>query len=107
MSTSLVEGKELGELKKLWRDIASSEQRLKLMSDLKEKNIGFNEIEMFSLGLKYDLKSEKMRKPDKKPTMKIVEAAMNLKIKDETEHHKEMTRRREETKKWLKKIHGH
>ena len=56
--TSIVEGKELGELKRLWSDTASSEERLKLMSELKKRKIGFNEVEMFSLGLKYDLKSE-------------------------------------------------
>ena len=45
--TSSSEGPDLGELKQLWRDIACSEARLNLMSELKKKNIGFNEIEMF------------------------------------------------------------
>ena len=58
-----IEGKDLGELKKLWKDIAGSEERLKLMSELKNRKIGFNEIEMFNLGLEYDLKSEKLKKP--------------------------------------------
>ena len=49
------EGKVLGELSKLWQDIASSEARLKLMSDLKNKKLGFGEIETFSLGLEYNL----------------------------------------------------
>ena len=57
-----IEGKDLGELKKLWKDIAASEVRLKLMSELKRKKIGFNEIEQFSLGLQYDFKSEKWKK---------------------------------------------
>ena len=57
LNTSIIEGKELGELKKLWKDIAGSEERLKLMSELKNRKIGFNEIEMFNLGLEYDLKS--------------------------------------------------
>ena len=52
-----IEGKELGELKKLWRDIAASEVRLKMMSDLKQLKLGFNEIEQFSLGQQYDFKS--------------------------------------------------
>ena len=63
LNTSIIEGKELGELKKLWKDIAGSEERLKLMSELKNRKIGFNEIEMFNLGLEYDLKSEKLKKP--------------------------------------------
>ena len=103
--TSLVEGKELGELKRLWSDTASSEQRLKLMSELKKRKIGFNEVEMFSLGLKYDLKSEKLRHPSKNPTLKVVEAAMELKMRDEAQNHRELTKRKEKMRRWLKKIH--
>ena len=36
-TTSTNEGPDLGELKKLWRDIASSEARLNLMSELRKK----------------------------------------------------------------------
>ena len=105
--TSLVEGKELGELKKLWRDIACSEQRLKLIAELKSKKLGFNEIEMFSLGLRYNLKSEKMKDPSRKPTQQIVEAAMALKMRDEENLHRELVRRREKLRKWLKGKHEH
>ena len=78
--TSIIEGKELGELKKLWRDIAGSEERLKLMSELKRRKIGFNEIEMFNLGLEYDLKSEKMKNPKNpkiKPTQNHIQFLMH------------------------------
>ena len=102
--TSQVEGKELGELRKLWKDIAGSEERLKLMSELRKRKIGFNEIEMFNLGLEYDLKSEKLRNPGKKPTHKITEAVMNLKIKDELNHHRELTKERNKRREQIKKI---
>ena len=107
LNTSIIEGKELGELKKLWKDIAGSEERLKLMSELKNRKIGFNEIEMFNLGLEYDLKSEKLRKTTNKPTEKVTEAVMNLKIRDEAQHHREMNRRRDKLRRWLKNRHEH
>ena len=92
--TSKREGLDLSELTKLWRDIASSEERLKLMTELKKRKVGFNEIEEFSLGLKYNLKSEKMRDPSNKPTQKVTAAAMEMKMRDESLHHKEMTKGR-------------
>ena len=101
------EGKVLGELSKLWQDIASSEARLKLMSDLKDKKLGFGEIETFSLGLEYNLKSEKLKDSKIRPTNKIVEEAMKLKMRDEAIHHQEMLRKREKMKTWLKKLYSH
>ena len=102
--TSKREGLDLSELTKLWRDIASSEERLKLMTELKKRKVGFNEIEEFSLGLKYNLKSEKMRDPSNKPTQKVTAAAMEMKMRDESLHHKEMTKRKEKMRRWLAKM---
>ena len=100
-TTSENEGPDLGELKKLWRDIASSETRLNLMSELRKKNLGFNEIEKFSLGLQFNLKSEKMKESGNKPTQKIIAAAMEMKLRDETQHCRELKRKREKMKRWL------
>ena len=102
-----VEGWELGELKKLWTETATSEARLKLMSELKKKKIGFNEVEQFSLSLQYDFKSEKWQKGGRRNTEKVVEAAMNIKIWDEAQNHRELTKKREEKKKWLETIYQH
>ena len=74
--TSKLEGKDLGEMRKLWRDTASSEMRLAMMSGLKGKTLGFNEVENFSLGLKYSFKSERMKDLKDKPTETVVEAVM-------------------------------
>ena len=57
--TSKIEGKYLSEMQQIWEDTAASEMRLNLITDLKGKNLGFNEIENFSLGLRYNFKSEK------------------------------------------------
>ena len=51
--TSIIEGQELSEMKKIWQEAAMSELRLNLMSTLKGKNVGFREVENFSLGLKW------------------------------------------------------
>ena len=49
--TSRIDGSDLGGMLKLWKDCAASEARIKLIAELKTKNIGFNEIEQFGLGL--------------------------------------------------------
>ena len=96
-----IEGKELGELKQLWKEIATSEARLALMSDLRSKKLGFNEIESFSLGLQYDFKSNKWKENGRKKIEKVIETAMTIKIQDEAQHHRELCRKREKRKKWL------
>ena len=99
--TPKIGGKDLSEMIKIWKEAASSELRLKLMSELKNKKLGFNEVENFSLGLVYSLKSDKMREQKNKPTEKIVKAAMELKMKDEVLHQKELKRKKEKKRKWL------
>ena len=101
--TSHEEGPDLGKLIKLWRDSASSEERLKMMVELKKKKIGFNEIEMFGLGLQYNLKSEQMKDSSRKPKEKVIAAVMDIKMKDEAQHLREMKRKKETMRKWLER----
>ena len=65
--TSLIDGKDLSGMVKLWEDIAISEARINLLARLQEKKLGFAQIEKFSLGLKYSLKSEKLQGTSTKP----------------------------------------
>ena len=81
--TPKIGGKDLSELLKLWKDIARSEVRLKLMRELRKKDLGFNEIETFRLGLRYNLKSERLREKSSKPIQKVIKSAMDLKMRDE------------------------
>ena len=81
--TPKIGGKDLSELLKLWKDIARSEVRLKLMRELRKKDLGFNEIENFRLGLRYNLKSERLREKSSKPIQKVIKSAMDLKMRDE------------------------
>ena len=100
--TSTKEGPDLGELKKLWREGACSEERLKLMTELRNRKLGFNEIEMFSLGLEYNLKSTKMKETSK-PTKKIIETVMEMKMRDEAQHLREIRKKKQKMGKWLEK----
>ena len=86
---------------KIWRDTAISEMRMKMMSELKNKNLGFNEIEAFSLGLQFNFKSGKMKDQGEKPLRRVIETAMNIKMIDEKHLHKELREKREVKKKRL------
>ena len=99
--TSQIEGSDLGELRQLWQDIAASESRMILMSALMGKKLGFREIENFSLGLKYSIKSEKFRDQNNKPIEGVIRAAMQVKMTDEKQHHKELLKIREIKRKNL------
>ena len=64
--TSIVDGQVLGDMIQVWKDTAVSDSRLNMIAELKHKNIGFNEIEQFGLGLKYAFKSEKLQETSNK-----------------------------------------
>ena len=85
----------------LWRDTAESEMRMNLLTVLKTKNLGLNEVENFSLGLRYNFKSEKMQDLRDKPLDRVIQSAMAMKMKDEVHHHYELKKRREILKKRL------
>ena len=40
LTSKLIEGQDLSEMTRLWTDIAASEVRIKLMSELKKKKLG-------------------------------------------------------------------
>ena len=91
---------------KLWKDCAASEARIKLIAELKNKNIGFNEIEQFGLGLKYSLKSKQLVDKNEKQIEKVIEAAMRLKLKDEIQHNKELKKEKNiERNRMTRKYH--
>ena len=103
--TSLVDGQDLGDLVNTWKDTAISEARLKMITVLRRKNLGFNEIQQFGLGLRYGFKSERMQDNSDKPLQKVIQVAMEVKKRDEIQHIKELKREKEDKKKWLAKIH--
>ena len=55
-----MDGKCLGEMLKVWKDTAASEARINSLETLTKKKIGLREVEQFSLGLRYNFKSERV-----------------------------------------------
>ena len=103
--TSLIEGKDLGEMRKIWQETAISELRLNLMSNLKDKNVGFREVENFGLGLKYSFKSQKFIDQNNKPIKGVVQEAMKVKLVDERHHYRELNAQKYIKKKRLGEKH--
>ena len=52
--------KEKRTTKKIWTDVAESEERLELMRELVKLKLGFGDLELFQLGQNEKFKSEKM-----------------------------------------------
>ena len=50
LETSGSEGYSLGELEKLWTNLAASEARINMMDKLATYKVGFNDVENFNLG---------------------------------------------------------
>ena len=103
--TSLIDGNDLSEMVKVWRETARSEARLNLLARLRDINVGFNEVQKFGLGLRYCLKSEKLQDKGNKPILRVVQAAMDLKRKDETFLLAENKKKRENWKRRIGRIH--
>ena len=84
-----MEGPELRVTKELWQDLAASEMRLSLMRELVKLKLGFKEIEEFNLGLVSKLRSDRMRNRGEKARRKLIDSAMEIKIRDEERFHEE------------------
>ena len=77
--TSGREGPSLGEMERVWEEVAVSEARIRMMDRLAIHNIGFNDVEHFNLGLVFNSKMMDQENPTDKNDRKIVEAAMKFK----------------------------
>ena len=76
-----VEGQELGEEERVWRDVATSEARLALMKNMVKENLAFADLEEFGINFDNKLKTEKLK--NKTVHSKLTEYAMKIKIADE------------------------
>ena len=103
--TSIVDGQVLGDMIQVWKDTAVSDSRLNMIAELKNKNIGFNEIEQFGLGLKYAFKSEKLQETSNKHIEKVIQAAMQVKMKDEIHNNKELKKLKTKMKRRVAEQH--
>ena len=51
-----MEGMDISAMKRTWEDLAATEMRLQLMSELLKLNVGLADVEEFNLNLKGNLK---------------------------------------------------
>ena len=79
--------------------------RIWLMTELKKYNVGFNDVEDFCLGLKYNFKSEKLKNKDDAMD-EIVRVAMTVKLRDEKKYKLEMTKKRDRVKRQMEEKFG-
>ena len=78
-----MEGQDLSAMTKIWEDLAATEMRLEMMSELIRIKVGFADIEEFNLGLKGNLKNLNLSKISEMQDRKIVKVAMEVKMRDE------------------------
>ena len=105
--TSDIEGESLGEMERVWSEIASTEMRINLMDNLIHNKVGFNDVEMFNIGLENNMKSDSLKDNDKERDTTVIEAAMKRKRKDEVKHRREMIRKRNLRLKWIRAQQQH
>ena len=78
-----MEGQDTSAIEKIWVDLAATEMRLELMSELLKLNVGLADIEEFNLNLKANFKNLPSDQVSDKQSSKLVRAAMEPKIVDE------------------------
>ena len=76
-----------------------------MMTELKKYNVGYNDVEDFCLGLKYNFKSEKLKNKDD-AMEEIVRVAMTVKLRDEKKYKLEMTKKRDIVKSQMEEKFG-
>ena len=101
--TSAIEGLDLGEMERVWQELAASEMRLQLMDNLEKHKVGLNDVEYFNLGLKFNAKTEKSRINDDR---RVVEAAMGFKRRDEVRNRRNLVKNKLELRKIMERKLG-
>ena len=98
--TSYKEGLDLGIARSVWAKVASSECRIRLLTELIGLGIGFKDVEDYShdLGLKFKSDAFKKREGGDR---KLVRDTMNVKLRDETHYNREWN---QEKTTWRRRI---
>jgi hypothetical protein len=101
-----MEGQDLSAMPKIWEDLAVTEMRLQLMSELIKIKVGFADVEEFNLGLKGNLKNLNCEKISEMQDKKIVKAAMEVKMRDEQVEKRKIIRKRNKARSDVAKLLG-
>ena len=90
---------------KCWQNLARSEMHVWLLGELKRYDVGYNEVEEFCLGLKYNFKSMGLQNNDD-AMIEVVRVAMKLKMGDEKKYQRELIKERNKKRREMQKKLG-
>ena len=105
-SNLVMEGMDLSVMKETWEELAATEMRLQLMSELVKYGVGLADVENFNIDLKSNLKNLPDDKVQEKQDERFVKAAMDIKIRDERVTRTKLTRVRNISRTKLMKEMG-
>ena len=100
-----MEGDNRSARTKTWQDLARSEMHIWLLGELERYDVGYNEVEEFCLGLKYNFKSMGNQKNDD-VMIEVVRLAMKIKLGDEKKYQRELIKERNNHRRDLQKKLG-
>ena len=106
VTSAETEGQDLSAMPDIWEELARTEMRLQLMSELLKIKVGFADIEEFNLGLKGNLKNSNSEKINDMQDKMLVKVAMNIKMCDEQVTKTKLIRARNKARSELSKVLG-
>ena len=104
---SQVRGPDLSSALGIWKKHAESELRIWLMEELDKQKLGLPEVENYSLNLGTHFKSRKFKniyknqKNEDSVNSDIIFVSMKIKLKDEKEYFRELSKEKDEVRKRL------
>ena len=101
-----MEGPDLSAMVELWEDLATTEMRLHLMTELLNTKVGLADIEEFNLGLKGNLKNKIDAKYCEIQESKIIKAALKVKMHDEQITMRKLIRQRNKARSTVSDMMG-
>ena len=101
-----MEGPDLSAMVDLWEDLATTEMRLHLMTELLNTKVGLADIEEFNLGLKGNLKNKIDAKYCEIQESKIIKAALKVKMHDEQITMRKLIRQRNKARSTVSDMMG-
>ena len=101
-----MEGLDPSVTKKTWEDLAATDMRLQLMSELVKVNVGLADVEEFNIDIKGNLKNLPSEKASEMQNMRLVKAAMSIKIYDEQRTRTKLIKTRNITRTKLMRLLG-
>ena len=99
-----MEGLDLSAMSKTWQDLAASEMRLHLMTELSKLKVGLAEVEEFNKVLKINLRCEESYSEVQQ--VKFVKTTMSIKLRDEQKTNQKLITERNKERRKLAEIFG-